>query len=86
MDWIIKFIKNYKCNSVDILNTDFIDAYMENCNPKRIDYQPFGANKVPELGSILSEMYHSNMLERGTIGLPRCEDGFPKWVYTYWLK
>lgn len=86
MRWILKYIESQDFKYVDIFQTDFVDAYIDNCKPKRIGIQPYGANTVPELGRILSEMYHSNMLTRGTIGLQRCEDGFPKWCYVYGLK
>jgi hypothetical protein len=86
MNWIMHYIDNSKFKYVDIFDTEFVDAYIENCNPKKIIYQPWGANSVPELGRILSEMYHSNILNRGTIGLHYHEDGFPKWCYSYGIK
>jgi len=86
MDWIISFIKKSKVNHVDIFDSDFVETYIEECKPKKVLYQPYGANTVPELGRLLSEMYKSNMLDRATIGLERCYDGFPKWCYSYWIR
>lgn len=86
MRWVQEYIQKLEFGYVDIFDTVFVDAYIENCKPKKVIYQPWGANTVPELGRLLSEMYHSNILNRCTIGLHYHEDGFPKWCYCYSLK
>lgn len=73
---------------VDIVTEEFVDAYIEKFNPKRVGWQPYGAHQVPELGRLLGDMYRCNMLNRFTQGLSPISvaDGFPKWVYVYSLK
>ena len=78
--WVLKHIPKV---GVDILNADWVDAYIESFNaPHRICN--WGANKCPQLGKLLSQMYKKNILNRGVIALGRAwQPGFPKWVYTY---
>lgn len=83
-EWILKYIRNSKFKHVDIFDEEFVNSYIENCNPKRVIMQAWGAYKVREIGRYLSEMYYSKILERGTIPLNYQGDGFPKWCYTYW--
>lgn len=85
-DWIVDYIKTSKFKHVDIFDSEFVDAYIEACHPKKVIVQPYGANTVPELGRLLSELYHSNMLNRMTIGLTQSYSGFPKWCYSYYLR
>lgn len=85
-DWIIEYIKTSKLKHVDILDLEFVDAYINACQPKKIVFQPYGANTVPELGKYLSELYHSNILNRMSIGLTECYSGFPKWCYSYYIR
>lgn len=86
MNWVLHYIREKSPHGVDIFNSDFVDAYIANCKPKKVSTQLFGANKVPELGRLLSEMYYSNMLNRSIIGLTGCYSGFPKWCYVYDIK
>ena len=84
----IEFIKDYikKRLSVDILDADFVDAFIEKFNaPHRITI--FGANKCPSLGKLLAEMSKNKILKRFPCGLskPNWQPGFPKWVYSYQL-
>ena len=83
-EWILSYIRNSSFHHIDIFDSEFVAAYIENCEPKKVVYQPYGANTVPELGRYLSEMYHCNILNRATIGLLYHEDGFPNWCYSYW--
>lgn len=85
-DWIVDYIKTSKFKHVDIFDSEFVDAYIGACHPKKVTVQPYGANTVPELGRLLSELYHSNMLNRMTIGLTQSYSGFPKWCYSYYLR
>lgn len=85
-EWILKYIKNSDIGHVDIFDLEFVEQYIKECNPKKVVYQPYGANTVPELGKYLSEMYHGNLLDRCTIGLTQCYSGFPKWCYSYYLR
>lgn len=85
-EWILEYVNNSATGHVDIFNSEFVEWYIEKCKPKKIIFQPYGANTVPELGKILSEMYHGNLLDRCTIGLTQCYSGFPKWCYSYYLR
>jgi len=82
-DWILEYLKSN--NHVDILNVKFVDAYIEKFNVKYA-IQPYGANSCKELGILLSQMYHCNLLERFRIGLRGCDVSMPKWCYCYELK
>lgn len=83
-----EFIKEYirKRLSVDILDAEFVDAYIEKFQPK-YKVKMFGANNCPELGQLLSTMYQAGELKRFACGLPKpnWQPGFPKWVYSYQL-
>lgn len=82
--WIINYINDN--GAVDILNSDFVDAYIEHfsANYKATNY---GANKCPELSKLLSGMHKKYMLRRSAVGLTMSSlpSGFPKWVYVFKL-
>lgn len=82
-EWIIDYLKRSK-EPVDVLNADFVDAYIEKFNAK-YKLQMYGAHKCPELGKLLSDMHNKQLLIRSVIGLSGLPTGFPKWVYTYEL-
>lgn len=82
-DWIIEYLKTH--NHVDILDEQFVDEYIKKFNPKYVP-QYWGAHTCRELGRMLSEMYHCNLLDRFRIGLRGCDVGMPKWCYCYELK
>lgn len=72
--------------SVDVLSKEFVDYFSEKTGAK-IYFMPYGANKCPKLGSVLSEMYKDRILIRHATGIPgMCGMGFPKWIYRYRLK
>lgn len=80
-EWVLSYIGKY--GPVDVLNTDFVDAYAAEFRP-RVATQLYGANKCPELGRLLSRMYSGNVLKRFATGIPGlCGMGFPRWVYVY---
>lgn len=79
--WIINHVERLRF--VDILNSDFVDGYLEEFKPK---FQPMtiGAHKCPQLRRDLSEMASYGFLKRGTIGVGgNWQPGFPKWVRCY---
>lgn len=79
--WILNYIRVH--DAVDMLNSEFVDAYIDKFNPK-VSYTNFGANKVTELSRILSSLYKTGLLKRSAVGLSGlCGIGFPKWVYVY---
>lgn len=85
-EWIMDYIRNCKFQHVDIFDSEFVDAYIEACNPQKVIVQPYGAHTVPEIGKYMSELYRMNILNRVPIGLSQCYSGFPKWCYSYYLR
>ena len=79
--WILQYIVDTGYG-VDILNSDFVDAYIEKFNAKFI-ITNWGANKCPDLGRQLSKLYKLCYVNRGRVGLINWQIGFPKWVYHY---
>ena len=87
-EWVLDYLSNSRIPYVDITNEDFVNEYIQKFNPKKVGYQPYGADTVPELGRLLGDMHRCNMLNRFTQGLSPISvaDGFPKWVYVYSVK
>jgi len=81
IEWIKTYIKNNP-PAVDIMNADFVDAYIEKFKPKHI-ITMYGANKCSELSKILKQGYDMNIFNRSIIGIHQAMWGFPKWVYVY---
>ena len=86
IDFILRYLKNkYNHYSVNILDFDFMSAYIEEFNPKNVKYHLYGSPTCKEVGKLLSDMYKQNLLDRYRIGLSGMESGFPKWIYCYEL-
>jgi hypothetical protein len=49
--------------NLDVLNREFTDAYIEQFDPK-VQHVNWGAHKIPELGRLLSKLFHEGKLER----------------------
>ena len=84
LNWIINYIQMYE--HVDIYNEKFVEQYVTECNPKRIEHKIYGSDYVPELGRYLAELYRQGVLMRFTIGLRYTHDGYPNWCYCYAMK
>lgn len=86
LNWIIEYIRDNGWR--DVYMEDFVNSYIDNCNPKNVGYVLWGAPKVPELNRYLSELYKNGVLKRFTVGLHNCHDSvsMPKWVYGYKIK
>jgi hypothetical protein len=82
--WILKYVNESTTHRVNIYNQQFVNDYIEEFKPKYY-CQPFGANTVPELGRLLSDMYKKYYLLRSRIGCQGGE-GFAKWVYSYYVE
>jgi hypothetical protein len=68
---------------LDVLNREFTDAYIEQFDPK-VQRVNWGAHKIPELGRLLSKLFHEGKLERFRISLGcNWQPGWPRWVYSY---
>lgn len=84
-EWITEYIaKNGAGYSVDILNSDFVSAYIEATGALFVP-QVFGADTCRQLGRDLSCMFRSGSLVRGRVGLIEHYQGMPNWVYVYRL-
>ena len=82
-EWVLQYLDNEATiESIDILDADFVEAFIKQFNPKSYWYV-YGAPKVPILGPLLSKMYHEGKLNRYATGLQCHEWGFPNWVYSY---
>lgn len=68
---------------LNILEVDFIDEYIKVCKPK-YHITMWGANKVPELGRILTSMFKCGILTRSRIKVNAGWE-FPSSVYVYEL-
>lgn len=84
LDWIVSYIREHGWQ--DIFMEEFVESYMNQCKPNKYHFEPYGAQKVPELGRYLGELYRQGILDRFTIGLHYSKDGFPKWCYGYKIK
>ncbi|MNK49878.1 hypothetical protein D3C87_687440 [compost metagenome] len=83
--WIEKYLTEHDC--CDALDRTFVDAYDLACQPATVVIMPFGANKIPQLGRDLGQMYLQGRLTRHATGLPQMRGmGFPAWTYVYRLK
>ena len=70
---------------VDVLNRDFVDAYVSATNAKAVAV-PYGADKCPQLGRDMSAMHAAGKLKRHTTGIEGLAGmGFPRWVWSYYL-
>lgn len=88
--WVEKYLKQHShglAARVSVVDSYFVDDYISACGPKSIDYMPYGAHRVPQLGRDLAAMYKEGKLVRNIAGLGDMHSmGFPAWVYEYKLK
>ena len=83
--FVINYLKN-KSDTIDILNTPFMDLYIDTFKPEKWSLQFSGAPMCPEVGRLLSSMYKKGILRRHSIGLSEMGVGWPKWIYVYSLR
>ena len=79
LNWIVNYIQVHE--HVDIFDEKFVDRYITECSPERIEHKIYGSDYVPELGRYLAELYKQDILLRFTVGLHYTHDGSPKWCY-----
>ena len=84
LNWIVQYIKSNGWQ--DIFMEEFVASYISSCQPKKVEIMAWGADKVPELGRYLGELYKQGILDRFIVGLDYQCDGFPKWCYGYKIK
>lgn len=72
---------------VDVLNADFVWAYLEAFPKVTAKVQFYGAPKCSTLGSDLGRMFRAGTLERSStaLGPGAVSEGFPPWVWCYSL-
>lgn len=80
LEWIQKYIE--RKGPVDVMNRQFVDDYLSTFDVGFIA-TPYGADRCPRLGRILSEGYKKGLFNRRVAGLWAHEWGFPNWVYVY---
>ena len=84
LNWIVQYIKSNGWQ--DIFTEEFVTSYISNCQPKNVEVTAWGADKVPELGRYLGELFKQGILDRFTVSLNYYHDGFPRWCYGYKIK
>lgn len=74
--------------TLDVLNADFVDRYIDDCEITRFKASILGAHFCPVLGEDLARLYREGKLERWATGVGNgyCHMGFPRWVYTYRIR
>lgn len=85
--WILEYLRLNASPAVDVLDSDFVDAYIEATG---VSFTPtsIGAHRCSALGSDLSQLFAEGKLDRYTVSLKgdAWMPGFPRWVYSYELK
>ena len=83
--WIEKYLRE-NAGGVDVLNREFVDAYIEDTGTKFRETM-WGADKCPQLGRDLARMVKQRRLRRWRSGLQgNWQPGFPTWVWSYELR
>lgn len=70
--------------SVDCLDSDFVDAYIEYTKAKFVPVT-IGAHRCNQLAIDMANMASVRRLVRWRSGVPGSMIGFPKWVWCYSL-
>lgn len=80
--WILNWCRTH--GGIDTLCGPASVEFSQLTGSRLIEY-PYGPSRSPLLARRISELYHSGMLQRGTLGV-REGRGFPKWIYAYTLR
>ena len=85
--WIESYLKEAGYYlSVDVLNRDFVDDYVEATGAKVV-HRVYGANTCVQLARDLLQMKKDYRLKRHRVGVQGMAGmGFPKWVWSYTLR
>jgi hypothetical protein len=75
----------HKDEFIDVVAENFVNAYINEFNPKIIEWYSYGTPKVPEIGKLLAESYKENKIGRYRHYCEIWQDGYPKWFYIYFL-
>ena len=79
-------MSQHKDEFIDVVADDFVNAYIHAFNPKTVEWYPYGAPKVPEIGRLLAELYKENKICRYRRYCEIWKDGYRKWFYVYFLQ
>jgi hypothetical protein len=87
--WIIAWLQQRHIATkvratVDVLNQDFVNAYIKATGAKSIAVL-WGADKCRLLSRDLTRMCHEGSLQRTRQGLQDMGPDFPRWVWVYEL-
>ena len=78
-DWVIKYIKKTRAYSVNTLDYEFLEAYVENFPTKKV-------NEADVVAPVLLKMFRLDLLRRKALGVsPSPYAGAPKWCWHYFL-
>lgn len=88
MQWILNYMADpeHKNEFFDITAEPIVNAYVDTFNPKIVEWYPYGAPKVPEIGELLLLLYREDKVWRYRQYCEWYQDGYPRWFYTYLLK
>jgi hypothetical protein len=82
--WLIGEIR--RLHFVNILNEDFVDAYINHTNAPH-EIMLYGTNRCPRLSQDLRRLYNKQRISRTAIGVPYARlYQFPTWVWSYYMK
>lgn len=84
--WILDYMKEHKDEFIDITAENFVLAYVDEFNPKIIEWYIYGVPKIPEIGKLLAELYKEDKVGRYRHYCETWRDGYPRWFYIYYLK
>ena len=64
MWWILDYMADpeHKNEFFDITAEPFVNAYVDKFNPEIVEWYPYGAPKVPEIGKLLLLLYREDVL------------------------
>ncbi len=85
VEFVKKYLRDRDPQGVDICNRFFVERYVETFSAPSIA-MIYGADKCPQLGRLLGDMFRAGILKRHRAGIVGfAGEGFPKWVYYYTL-
>lgn len=78
-------MSQHKDEFIDVVSENFVNAYINEFNPKIVEWYLYGVPKVPKIGRLLAELYKENKISRYRQYCKIWKDGYPKWFYVYFL-
>jgi hypothetical protein len=78
-------MSQHKDEFIDVVSENFVNAYINEFNPKIVEWYLYGTPKVHEIGRLLAELYKENKIGRYRQYCTIWQDGYPKWFYVYFL-